>query len=223
MANNTTWSFTGLPSGSTIMSYSPQIPGVNFALVNSDGVHTLLNAGGTPTQVGNFTPTIRVGTSSCYKDVRVTMNVTQATPTTPTCAVALANGTHKLGLSVGLSPGGASVYLIDGMSLDITPSSYGTFSYSYVSGDNIPGISLVAVPRAGTWWQTDPASHSVPAALDAATISSFAGKVFNAIWRVTLTTTTGCQASLDFPVEFRVYDATRYSTPIGPGGFEGGS
>ena len=214
MANNTTWSFTGLPSGSTIMSYSPQIPGVNFALVNSDGVHTLLNAGGTPTQVGNFTSTIRVGTSSCYKDVQVTMNVTQATPA---CAVALANGTHKLGLSVGLSPDGASVYIIDGMSLDITPSSYGTFSYSYVSGDNIPGISLVAVPRAATWWSTDPASHNIPAALDAATISSFAGKVLNAIWRVTLTTTTGCQASLDFPVEFRVFGVN----PNSPGGGDG--
>ena len=214
MANNTTWSFTGLPSGSTIMSYSPQIPGVNFALVNSDGVHTVLNAGGTPTQVGNFTSTIRVGTSSCYKDVQVTMNVTQATPA---CAVALANGTHKLGLSVGLSPDGASVYIIDGMSLDITPSSYGTFSYSYVSGDNIPGISLVAVPRAATWWSTDPASHNIPAALDAATISSFAGKVLNAIWRVTLTTTTGCQASLDFPVEFRVFGVN----PNSPGGGDG--
>ena len=214
MANNTTWSFTGLPSGSTIMSYSPQIPGVNFALVNSDGVHTVLNAGGTPTQVGNFTSTIRVGTSSCYKDVQVTMNVSSNVTQPPqSCAVALANGTHKLGLSVGLLPGGADVYIIDGMSLDITPSAYGTFSYSYVSGDNVPGISLVAVPRAATWWQTDPASHSIRAPLDAATISSFAGKVLNAIWRVTLTTTTGCQASLDFPVEFRVYDATPYSSP----------
>ena len=221
MANNTTWSFTGLPAGSSILSYSPQIPGVNFALVNSDGVHTLLNAGGTPTQVGNFTPTIRVGTSSCYKDVQVTMNATQATPT---CAVALANGTHKLGLSVVLSPGGASVHIIDGMSLDITPSSYGTFSYSYVSGDNIPGISLVAVPRAGTWWSTDPASHDIPAAFDAATIGSLAGKVFNAIWRVTLTTTTGCQASLDFPVEFRAYDGTSSSSSYNSGNnFEGGA
>ena len=222
MANNTTWSFTGLPSGSTIMSYSPQIPGVVFGLVNSDGVHTVLNAGGTPTQAGYFNPTIRVGTNACYKDVRVGLTVAPATPTpaTPTCAVALANGTHKLGLNIGLSPGGASVYIIDGMSLDITPSAYGTFSYSYVSGDNIPGISLVAVPRAATWWQTAPASNYVSAAFDAATISSLAGKVFNAIWRVTLTTTTGCQASLDFPVEFRVSDPTPYSTPSGS--FQGG-
>ena len=215
MANNTTWSFTGLPSGSSILSYSPEIPGVVFGLVNSDGVHTVLNAGGTPTQAGYFNPLIRVGTNACYKDVRVGLTVAPAAVAPPpqSCAVALANGTHKLGLSVGLSPGGASVYIIDGMSLDITPSSYGTFSYSYVSGDNVPGISLVAVPRAATWWQTDPASHSITAALDAATISSFAGKVLNAIWRVTLTTTTGCQASLDFPVEFRAYDATSYSTP----------
>ena len=216
MANNTTWSFTGLPSGSTIMSYSPQIPGVNFALVNSDGVHTLLNAGGTPTQVGNFTSTIRVGTSACYKDVQVTMNVTQATPA---CAVALANGTHKLGLQVGLAPTYASVAIKQNMTLDITPSEFGTFSYSYVSGQQVPGLSLVAVPRSGTWWSTDPASAFINATFDQATISALAGQTFQAVWRVTLTTTKGCQASLDFPVEFTVVGLI----PSNGGGVEGGA
>ena len=207
MANNTTWNFTGLPSGSTIMSYSPQIPGVNFALVNSDGVHTLLNAGGAPTQAGSFTTTLRVGTSACYKDVQVSMNVTQAAQ--PSCAVALANGTRKYGLNVGLTPTYANFSIIDGMSLDVTPSEYGTFSYSYVSGQQIPGLSMVAVPRAATWWSTDPAKAYIPVTLDAATIASLRGQTFQAVWRVTFTASaTGCQSHLDFPVEFRVYDAT---------------
>ena len=214
MANNTTWSFTGLPSGSTIMSYSPQIPGVNFALVNSDGVHTVLNAGGTPTQVGNFTSTIRVGTSYCYKDVQVTMNVSSNVTQPPqSCAIALANGTSKYGLNVGLAPKAASFSITHNMSLDITPSEFGTFAFSYVSGQEVPGLSLVAVPRTATHWSVDPTSAYIPVSLDAATIASLAGKKFQAVWRVTLTTTKGCQASLDFPVEFRVYDATPYSTP----------
>ena len=205
MANNTTWSFTGLPAGSTIMSYSPQIPGVNFALVNSDGVHTLLNAGGAPTQAGSFTTTLRVGTSACYKDVQVSMNVTQAAPQ---CAVALANGTSKYGLSVGLTTTYATFAIKQNMPLDITPSEAGTFSYSYVSGQQVPGLALTAVPRSGTWWSTDPASATMPVTLDAATIAALAGQTFQAVWRVTLTTPSGCQASLDFPVEFTVVDTT---------------
>ena len=222
MANNTTWNFTGLPSGSSIMSYSPQIPGVNFALVNSDGVHTLLNAGGTPTQVGNFTSTIRVGTSACYKDVQVGLTVAPAAVAPPpgkSCAIALANGTSKYGLNVGLAPNYASFAITKNMSLDITPSEFGTFAFSYVSGQEVPGLSLVAVPRTGTWWSVDPASATMSVNLDAATIAALAGKTFQAVWRVTLTTTKGCQASLDFPVEFRVYDAT----PRNGGSFEGGA
>lgn len=201
MANNTTWSFTGLPSGSSILSYSPQIPGVVFGLVNSDGVHTVLNAGGTPTQVGSFTTTIRVGTSDCYKDVQVNLSVTQATAS---CALALANGTSKYGLEVGLAPTYATFAIKQNMTLDVTPSEFGTFSYSYVSGQEIPGLSLVAVPRTGTWWSTDPASASMSVTLDAAAIASVAGQTFQAVWRVTFTSTSGCQASLDFPVEFTV-------------------
>ena len=205
MANNTTWNFTGLPSGSTIMSYSPQIPGVNFALVNSDGVHTLLNAGGTPTQVGNFTSTIRVGTSACYKDVQVTMNVSSNVTQPPqSCAIALANGTSKYGLDVVISTTQVAFHVRTGMSLDVTPSEFGTFSYSYVSGQEVPGLSLVASPRAATWWFTAPASTFMSVNLDEATVASLAGKTFHAVWRVTLTTPSGCQASLDFPVVFNV-------------------
>ena len=214
MANNTTWSFTGLPSGSTIMSYSPQIPGVNFALVNSDGVHTLLNAGGTPTQVGNFTSTIRVGTSSCYKDVQVTMNVTQATPT---CAVALANGTSKLVLRVFHAiPTGELTFDMAG-NIDITPSEYATFSFSYVSGLDIPGLSLTAVPISATYWHAEPRPWTL-------VVPSLIGvplppQVHTAIWRCTMTATaTGCQSHIDFPVEFRVQV---YTPPSGS--FEGGS
>ena len=206
MANNTTWSFTGLPSGSTIMSYSPQIPGVNFALVNSDGVHTQLNAGGSPTTQGTWTTTLRVGTSSCYKDVQVTLT---SNPAQVACALALANGTSTYGLHVALSNTNASFYIKQNMTLDITPSEMGTFSYSYVSGQQVPGLSLVAVPRAATWWSTDPASASIPVTLDDATITSLAGQTFNAVWRVTLTTPRGCTASLDFPVQFTVMDSRR--------------
>ena len=216
MANNTTWSFTGLPSGSTIMSYSPQIPGVNFALVNSDGVHTQLNAGGSPTTQGTWTTTLRVGTSSCYKDVQVTLT---SNPAQVACALALANGTSTYGLQVGLSNTYATFAIKKNMTLDITPSEMGTFSYSYVSGQQVPGLSLVAVPRAATWWSTDPASASMSVNLDAATIASLAGRTFHAVWRVTLTTTKGCQASLDFPVEFTVVGLI----PSNGGGFEGGA
>ena len=207
MANNTTWNFTGLPSGSTIMSYSPQIPGVNFALVNSDGVHTQLNAGGSPTTQGTWTTTLRVGTYSCFKEVQVTLTANPATASPPpqSCAVALANGTSTYGLHVGLSNTNASFYIKQNMTLDITPSEMGTFSYSYVSGQQVPGLSLVAVPRAATWWSTDPAQRTVPVNLDVATINSLVGKTFQAVWRVTLTTPSGCQASLDFPVEFKVF------------------
>ena len=211
MANNTTWSFTGLPSGSSILSYSPEIPGVVFGLVNSDGVHTVLNAGGTPTQAGSFNPTIRVGTNACYKDVRVGLTVAPAAvaPTpVKSCAVALANGTSRYGLNVGLSPTQASFGITHNKSLDITPSEYGTFSFSYVSGQEIPGLSLVAVPRTGTHWSVDPAREYIPVTLDAATIASLAGKTFQAVWRVTFTSTSGCQASLDFPVEFTVFAIT---------------
>lgn len=214
MANNTTWNFTGLPSGSTIMSYSPQIPGVNFALVNSDGVHTLLNAGGSPTTQGTWTTTLRVGTSSCYKDVQVTLT---SNPAQVTCALALANGTSTYGLNVGLSNTYAAFAIKHNMTLDITPSVAGTFSYSYVSGQQVPGLSLVAVPRSGTWWSTDPASAIIPVTLDDATISALAGQTFNAVWRVTLTTPTGCTASLDFPVQFTVMD----SRSSGNGGGDG--
>ena len=220
MANNTTWNFNGLPDGSSILSYSPQIPGVNFALVNSDGVNTKLNAGGTPTQVGNFTSTIRVGTSACYKDVQVTLTANPATASPPpqSCALALANGTTVYGLNVGLSNTYSSFAITHNMSLDITPSEFGTFAFSYVSGQEVPGLSLVAVPRAGTWWSVDPASAHMPVSLDAATIASLAGKKFQAVWRVTLTTTKGCQASLDFPVEFTVFDVTN-SGASGGGGY----
>lgn len=202
MANNTTWSFTGLPSGSTIMSYSPQIPGVNFALVNSDGVHTLLNAGGTPTQVGNFTSTIRVGTSSCYKDVQVTMNVTQATP--QSCAIALANGTSNLVLHTRQFPDLKKLGFSMAKNIDITPSEYATFSFSYVSGLDIPGFNLRAVPITGTYWHAEPASwgYDLPAELAGQVIPL---GVYSAVWRVTMTSTaTGCKASLDFPVQFEV-------------------
>ena len=218
MANNTTWSFTGLPSGSSILSYSPEIPGVVFGLVNSDGVHTVLNARGTPTQAGYFSPIIRVGTNACYKDVRVGLNVSPAGVAPPPgkpCAVALANGTSRYGLNVGISNNSASFAIKHNMTLDITPSEFGTFSYSYVSGQELPGLSLVAVPRASTWWSTDPASAFMPVTLDNATIAALAGQTFQAVWRVTFTSTSGCQASLDFPVEFTVIDAR--PTPGGGG------
>ena len=221
MANNTTWSFRGLPSGSSILSYSPEIPGVAFGLVNSDGVHTVLNAGGTPTQAGYFSPIIRVGTNACYKDVRVGLTVAPAgvaPPPVKSCAVALANGTSRYGLNVGLSANYVSFAITPNKTLDITPSEYGTFSYSYVSGQQVPGLALVAVPRAATWWSTDPASASMPVTLDAATIASLAGQTFQAVWRVTFTSTSGCQASLDFPVDFVVYDAR----PTPGGGGDGG-
>lgn len=222
MANNTTWSFTGLPSGSSILSYSPQIPGVVFRLVNSDGVRTVLNAGGTPTQAGSFNPTIRVGTNDCYKDVRVNLSVSPAAPPVPvkSCAVALANGTSRYGLNVGLSNNSASFAITHNKSLDITPSEYGTFSFSYVSGQEVPGLSLVAVPRTATHWSVDPASAFMPVTLDSATIAALAGQKFQAVWRVTFTATSGCQASLDFPVEFTVYDVR---PAPGGGSFEGGA
>ena len=212
MANNTTWNFTGLPAGSSILSYSPQIPGVNFALVNSDGVNTRLNAGGTPSTQGTWTTTLRVGTSSCYKDVQVTLTANPASPPPRSCAVALANGTSTYGLNVGLRNNYATFAITHNMSLDITPSEFGTFSFSYVSGQEVPGLSLVAVPRTGTWWSVDPASSSMAVTLDDATISALAGKKFNAVWRVTLTTTTGCTASLDFPVQFTVMDTRNYGS-----------
>ena len=221
MANNTTWSFTGLPSGSSILSYSPPIPGVVFGLVNSDGVRTVLNAGGTPTQAGYFNPTIRVGTTACYKDVRVGLTVSPAGVAPPPgkpCAVALANGTSRYGLNVGLSANYVSFAITPNKTLDITPSEYGTFSYSYVSGQQIPGLSLVAVPRASTWWSTDPASASMPVTLDAATIAALAGQTFHAVWRVTFTSTSGCQASLDFPVEFTVQELPAAHGTGGGGG-----
>ena len=220
MANNTTWSFTGLPSGSSILSYSPQIPGVAFGLVNSDGVHTVLNAGGTPTQAGSFNPTIRVGTNACYKDVRVGLTVAPAAPPPgKPCAVALANGTSRYGLNVGLSATQASFAITHNKSLDITPSEYGTFSFSYVSGQEVPGLSLVARPESATHWSVRPTSAYIPVTLDNATIASIAGKQFQAVWRVTFTSTSGCQASLDFPVEFTVYDVR----PAPGGTFEGGA
>ena len=219
MANNTTWSFTGLPSGSTIMSYSPQIPGVVFGLVNSDGVHTVLNAGGTPTQAGYFNPTIRVGTNACYKDVRVGLTVAPATPTpaTPTCAVALANGTSKLVLRVfSATPTGELTFDMAG-NIDITPSEYATFSFSYVSGLDIPGLSLTAVPISATYWHVEPRPWTlvVPSLIGVPLPS----QVHTAIWRCTMTATaTGCQSHIDFPVEFRV----QVSTPPSSGSFEGG-
>lgn len=220
MANNTTWSFTGLPSGSSILSYSPQIPGVVFGLVNSDGVHTVLNAGGTPTQAGSFNPTIRVGTNSCYKDVRVNLSVAPAAvaPPVKSCAVALANGTSRYGLNVGIGPNHLSFAIAHNKSLDITPSEYGTFSFSYVSGQEVPGLSLVATPRTATHWSVDVANPISSPAIDAATIAALDGKTFQAVWRVTFTSTSGCQASLDFPVDFAVKAIYPSS-----GGFEGGS
>ena len=221
MANNTTWSFTGLPSGSSILSYSPQIPGVVFGLVNSDGVRTVLNAGGTPTQAGSFNPLIRVGTNACYKDVRVVLSVSPAAVAPPPgkpCAVALANGTSRYGLNVGLSATQASFAITHNKSLDIMPSEYGTFSFSYVSGQEVPGLSLVARPESATHWSVRPANAFMPVTLDAAAIASVAGQTFQAVWRVTFTSTSGCQASLDFPVDFTVYDATRNTNPGGDNG-----
>ena len=223
MANNTTWSFTGLPSGSSILSYSPPIPGVVFGLVNSDGVHTVLNAGGTPTQAGYFSPIIRVGTNACYKEVRVGLTVAPAAvapPPVKPCAVALANGTSRYGLNVGLSNGEASFSITHNKSLDITPSEYGTFSFSYVSGQEVPGLSLVARPESATHWSVRPA-NAVAVTLDNATIAALAGKTFQAVWRVTFTSTSGCQASLDFPVDFTVYNTTPGSNP--GGSFQGGA
>ena len=221
MANNTTWSFTGLPSGSSILSYSPEIPGVVFGLVNSDGVRTVLNAGGTPTQAGNFTPTIRVGTNACYKDVRVNLSVSPAAPPTPvkSCAVALANGTSRYGLNVGISANSVSFAITHNKSLDITPSEYGTFSFSYVSGQEIPGLSLSATPRTATHWSVDPTSAYIPVTLDEATIAALARQTFQAVWRVTFTSTSGCQASLDFPVDFIVYN----DRPAPGGSYQGGA
>lgn len=223
MANNTTWSFTGLPSGSSILSYSPEIPGVVFGLVNSDGVHTVLKAGGTPTQAGYFSPTIRVGTNACYKDVRVGLTVAPAAvapPPVKSCAVALANGTSRYGLNVGLSANSASFAITHNKSLDITPSEYGTFSFSYVSGQEVPGLSLSATPRTATHWSVDPTSAYIPVNLDAATIAALARQTFQAVWRVTFTSTSGCQASLDFPVDFTVYNATPSN---GGGSYQGGA
>ena len=208
MANNTTWSFTGLPGESMIMSYSPEIPGVVFELAMSDGGRIVLNARGTPTQAGSFNPTIRVGTNTCSKDVRVNLRVTPAgtpVPPVPSCAVALANGTSRYGLRVELTTEYIHFSIIPGSTLDITPSEYGTFSYSYVSGQEVPGLSLVAVPRAATWWSTDPTNAYVWGTLDKATIAALAGQTFHAVWRVTFTSTSGCKASLDFPVYFDVY------------------
>lgn len=220
MANNTTWSFTGLPSGSSILSYSPQIPGVVFGLVNSDGVHTVLNAGGTPTQAGSFNPTIRVGTNACYKDVRVTLSVAPAAvaPPVKSCAVALANGTSRYGLNVGMSAREVGFAITHNKSLDITPSEYGTFSFSYVSGQEVPGLSLVATPRTATHWSVDPAQAIVNTPVDAATRAALDGKTFHAVWRVTFTSTSGCQASLDFPVDFTVIAINSSSG----GGYGGG-
>ena len=223
MANNTTWSFTGLPSGSSILYYYPEIPGVVFGLVNSDGVHTVLNAGGTPTQAGYFNPLIRVGTTACYKDVRVGLTVAPAAVAPPPgkpCAVALANGTSRYGLNVGLSANDMSFAITHNKSLDIMPSEYGTFSFSYVSGQEVPGLSLVARPETATHWSVRPASAFIPVNLDAATIASLAGQTFQAVWRVTFTSTSGCQASLDFPVDFTVYNG---STGSAGGSFEGGA
>ena len=222
MANNTTWSFTGLPSGSSILSYSPEIPGVVFGLVNSDGVHTVLRAGGTPTQAGYFSPTIRVGTNACYKDVRVDLTVAPAAvapPPVKSCAVALANGTSRYGLNVGISNTQMSFAITHNKSLDITPSEYGTFSFSYVSGQELPGLYLVATPRTATHWSVDPPNEYMPVTLDAATIAALAGQTFHAVWRVTFTSTSGCKASLDFPVDFTVYD----TRPAPSGSYQGGA
>ena len=221
MANNTTWSFTGLPSGSTIMSYSPQIPGVNFGLVNSDGVHTVLNAGGTPTQVGNFTSTIYVGTSDCYKDVQVTMNVSSNVTQPPqSCAIALANGTSNLVLRTSQSTDMRYLEFYLLKNIDITPSEYATFSFSYVSGLDLPGFNLRAVPITGTYWHAEPVSwsYAIPAELAGQIIPA---GVYSSVWRVTMTSTkTGCQASLDFPVEFAVVGVIPAN---GGGGVEGGA
>ena len=224
MANNTTWSFTGLPSGSSITYYYPQIPGVVFGLVNSDGVHTVLNAVGTPTQAGSFNPLIRVGTTACYKDVRVNLSVAPAAVAPPVkpCAVALANGTSRYGLNVGIGPNHLSFAIAHNKSLDITPSEYGTFSFSYVSGQEVPGLSLVATPRTATHWSVDPANPISSPTLDMAALAPLDGKTFHAVWRVTFTSTSGCQASLDFPVDFTV-NAIYSGSPVGGGGVEGGS
>ena len=219
MANNTTWSFTGLPSGSSILSYSPEIPGVVFGLVNSDGVHTVLNAGGTPTQAGYFSPTIRVGTNACYKDVRVGLTVAQAATPVPSCAVAAAGNIRTYMLDVTLRSSSIYIEVQDNKVFDITPSEYGTFSFSYVSGQEVPGLSLVARSRTATHWSVDPASTYVPVTLDNATIAALAGKQFQAVWRVTFTATSGCQASLDFPVEFTVVDVR----PAPGGSYQGGA
>ena len=216
MANNTTWNFNGLPDGSSILSYSPQIPGVNFALVNSDGVNTKLNAGGTPSTQGTWTTTLRVGTYSCYKDVQVTLTANPASPASPpprSCAVALAEGTSTYGLTVDLTNTYATFSVTRDMQLFITPSEFGTFSFSYVSGQQIPGLSLVAVPRTWNTWTVAPAQSNMAVTLDDATIAALAGKTFDAVWRVTLTTTTGCTASLDFPVRFHVWDDRNSGIP----------
>ena len=224
MANNTTWSFTGLPSGSSILSYSPEIPGVVFGLVKSDGVRTVLNAGGTPTQAGYFNPIIRVGTNACYKDVRVGLTVSPAAvapPPVKSCAVAAAGDIRTYMLDVTLNRSSMYIEVQDNKVFDITPSEYGTFSFSYVSGQELPGLSLVAVPKNATMWSIAIANQTLAVNLDDATIAAMAGSKFYAVWRVTFTASSGCQASMDFPVEFTVYGYGRNTA--GGGGWGDGA
>ena len=88
-----------------------------------------------------------------------------------------------------------------------------------MSGQEIPGLYLVARPESATHWSVRPPNEFMPVTLDNATIAALAGKTFQAVWRVTFTSTSGCQASLDFPVEFAVVDVR----PTPGGSYQGGA
>ena len=225
MANNTTWSFTGLPSGSSIMAYSPEIPGVVFELVNSDGGHTVLNARGTPTQAGSFNPTIRVGTNTCSKDVRVNLSVSPAPVAAPDCGI-LFNDPAKnhLDFSLRIVQKDSGGFTFDGMAIaapvDIArvTDKYGV-SFSWLSGDPaLNTLQLVWVPKTATWGEVQfnglPGIVPAIAGLSVADIKAIDGHVYSAVFRATSSTCT-----LDFPVNIRIQ--VLYIAVPGPG-VEGG-
>ena len=230
MANNTTWSFTGLPSGSSILSYSPEIPGVVFGLVNSDGGHTVLNARGTPTQAGSFNPTIRVGTNACYKDVRVNLSVSPAGAPAPVAAPDCGiffNDPAKNHLDFLLYISGSKVG-IEISTLEIAApvdiarvtDKYGV-SISWLSGDPLlQGMSLIWVPKTATWGAVEPTNRTelTPALtrVPIADLLALNGRIFSAVFRATSSTCT-----LDFPVNVTLNSSSLGSSG-GPGTVEGG-